>query len=72
MRLLVEWSRVCVWLAAVVKSFLKISHVNSRKLMEYALWFYAEDEFPVFQGVYADLNVPFLGTMVSGRHPFRR
>jgi len=40
--------------------------------MDYALWFYAEDEFPVFQGVYADLNVPFLGTMVSGRHPFRR
>ena len=54
------------------KNFLKISHVNSRKLMEYALWFYGEDEFPVFQCVYADLNVPFLGTMVSGRHPFRR
>jgi hypothetical protein len=67
MRLLVEWTRVCVWLAAVVKkNFLKMSNVNSRKLkqrwthvMEYALWFYGEDEFPVFQCVCPDLNNRF-------------
>lgn len=39
--------------------FRKVEHHWARHVMGYALWFYGEDEFPVVQCVYPDINNRF-------------